>query len=154
MKMRMKKEISREIANAIELFVDDKNFKLTVEEVKAILVVEHPKQDWEIFGGGRYAALKNITTFDLMQCVVNGYEVEKTLKDKFKERVKREKESVKFYKYQKMDTCEKVQEAYSRGFLSGVEETVKAFELDGNFEEREERKKEPPRPNFPPLEPR
>lgn len=70
-------KIDKDIADAIELFLDDsvRVMKRSLKESKAILVAEDCGQNWEEYEYGQYKSLNNISTYDLMVCLVNGYEV-------------------------------------------------------------------------------
>lgn len=126
-------KIAREIADAIELFIKENKFKRSEEEIKSILVAEHCGQDWAEFEDGQFLALNSISTYDLMKCVTNGYETEKTSKEKLKEQFENNKEMVEFYKNKSMDKYESTQDGYSRGYVSGVRDTLNAFELNMNI---------------------
>lgn len=82
--MAEKVKVSREVADAIELYIDDctRVLKLTLENSKAVLIAEHYKQDWAKYEIGQYLALNDIDTFTLMQAMVNDYEVEETPEEK------------------------------------------------------------------------
>ena len=70
-------KIEKDIAEAIDLFLDDEVhvMKRGLERGKSVLVAQHYGQDWTKFELGQYEALNKISTFDLMKCLVNGYEV-------------------------------------------------------------------------------
>jgi len=69
--------IENDIADAIESFltVQLRVMKRSIEQGKSILVAEHCGQDWTKYEGGQYSVLNKISTFDLMKCLVNGYEI-------------------------------------------------------------------------------
>ncbi|MFO1442874.1 hypothetical protein KDN24_06550 [Bacillus sp. Bva_UNVM-123] len=72
-----KMKIEIDVAEAIELFLDDcvRVMKFSIEQSKAVLVAEHYGQDWAKYEEGQYTALNKILTSDLMKCLVNYYEV-------------------------------------------------------------------------------
>lgn len=75
--MNEKLKISKDIVEAIELYLNDAVciMKHSLEQRKACLVAEHYGRDWAKYEDGQYEALNKIITFDLMKCLVNGYEV-------------------------------------------------------------------------------
>lgn len=81
--MTEKLKVSREVADAIEKFIHYwvKDFGKTEEEVKVRLIRTHNElkyEGWDNYQCGSYKALADISTFDLMQVLVNGCEVEMT----------------------------------------------------------------------------
>lgn len=62
--------------------------------------------------------------------LVNGYEVDKTPKQKLKEQFEDNKETVKFYKNKSLDKSESTQDGFSRGYVAGVRDTMNAFNLN------------------------
>lgn len=77
--------VTKEVAEAIQTYLSDFPGKRTDEEMRGILVAEHCGQDWRNYETGQYIALNNITTFELMNALVNGYTVEKSPEDKVRE---------------------------------------------------------------------
>ncbi|WP_442636462.1 hypothetical protein [Rossellomorea marisflavi] len=69
--------IPKDVSEAIELYLEDgvNCMKRNLEVRKSILVAEHCGQDWTEYEIGQYKALNKISTYDLMRCLVNGYEV-------------------------------------------------------------------------------
>lgn len=76
-----KVKVTKEVAEAIEAYLNDFTSIRTTEEKKSVLVAEHCGQDWTKYEVGQYAALNNITTYELMTIMVNGYEVEKSAEE-------------------------------------------------------------------------
>lgn len=81
--MTEKIKVSKEVAEAIEKYIHywTKEIGKTKEEVKALLVGTHNElkyKGWDAYRDGSYKAMEGISTFDLMQVLVNGYEVEMT----------------------------------------------------------------------------
>lgn len=71
-----KPKITKEIGDAIELFIKENQFSRTEKQIKALLVAEHCcTQDWNRYEIGQFVALNNISAFELMECMVLGYEV-------------------------------------------------------------------------------
>lgn len=70
-------KIDKEIAVAIEEFLKESLtvMKRDLDKSKAVLVAEHYGRDWRKYEEGQYSSLNRIETFDLMKCLVNGYEV-------------------------------------------------------------------------------
>lgn len=86
--------IPREVAEAIESFLYYNNYddssKENKEFLKGFLVYKHHKvihlgDGWGGIGDTKYAALNDISTYDLMRALVNGYEVEKTPEEQLRE---------------------------------------------------------------------
>lgn len=67
--------IAEDVAEAIEEFMDmiTKQMKNDEETGKGIFVAEHCQQDWRKYEDGQYSALNKISTYQLMQILVNGY---------------------------------------------------------------------------------
>ena len=127
---KQKMKLSKNVFDAIELFLKDNKFSRHDEEIKAIIVAEHCQTDFKDYEDGQYIALNEITTFDLMQCMVNGYETEKTLLDKLKENINRNKQIVEDYKYKNLDRSQTSAESFARGYLRGADDVVGAFEIN------------------------
>lgn len=85
--MAEKIKVSKGIANVIDRYItrNIKNYELSLESAMEDLIVCHPNIDWEDYLDGEFKELENITTYDLMQVLVLGYEVEKTPEDKVRE---------------------------------------------------------------------
>lgn len=68
-------EVSEDVAEAIEAYMDmiTRQMGRTDEVGKGIFVAEHCQQDWRLYEDGQYAALNNISTYDLMRVLVLGY---------------------------------------------------------------------------------
>lgn len=73
-----KLKVTQKVADALDGFIAENQFSMSLEEVKSLLVAEHFEQDWHEFEEGQFSALNDIETFDVMQAMVNGYEVEKS----------------------------------------------------------------------------
>lgn len=110
-----KVKVSREVANAIEEFLDEctRVMKRTLETSKGILVAEHCGRDWAKYEVGQYVALNDIDTFTLMQAMVNGYETEKSPEEKILATYQRQ-----FTQCDANDICDKrVRTAYANAIL-------------------------------------
>lgn len=81
--MTEKIKVSQGIANVIDRYItrNIKNYELSLESAMEDLIVCHPNIDWEDYLDGEFGELENITTYDLMQVLVLGYEVETTPED-------------------------------------------------------------------------
>ena len=131
---KQKMKLSKNVFDAIELFLKDNKFSRHDEEIKAIIVAEHCQTDFKDYEDGQYIALNEITTFDLMQCMVNGYETEKTLLDKLKENINRNKQIVEDPLAPRAAApahrSQTSAESFARGYLRGADDVVGAFEIN------------------------
>lgn len=77
MTMTQKMKISKSIADAIDLFLNNViSRSMEKEQAQAALVAEHYNRDWTKYEDGQYSALNDISTSDLMKCMTVGYESE------------------------------------------------------------------------------
>lgn len=83
MMMTQKMKVSKNVADAIDLFLTDTISEFTGEkQAKAALVAEHYGRDWTEYEDGQYSALNEITSYDLMKCMMDGYEPEHVKEEK------------------------------------------------------------------------
>lgn len=75
MMMTQKMKVSKDVADAIDLFLTNTISEFMGEkQAKAALVAEHYGEDWAEYEDGQYSALNKITSYDLMKCMIDGYE--------------------------------------------------------------------------------
>ena len=124
--MTEKLKVSREVADAIEKYIHYWIKELgKTEEVKALLVSSHNElkyKGWDAYQDGAYKAMEGISTFDLMQALVNGYEVELTPH----EIIKADYESALNHR---KTTHNDYKERFFDGYLVGVEETLATLDI-------------------------
>ena len=119
-----KLKVSHEVADAIErhLTRNTKNYNLSLESAMEDLIVRHPNVDWEDYLDGEFKELENIPTYDLMQALVLGYEVEMTPHEVIAEDYK----EVLSKRNATFDSCK---ERFFDGYMLGIETTLENLKI-------------------------
>lgn len=124
--MKEKVKVTKEVAEALE--------NRLVYDNPADIVATSARNGWEERGIKNNGCLnKRYLDLDtLIRAVYFGYEVEKTEKEKVIDHFKSHIEISKCYNAKKkgtLDICEIEQERYSSGFVAGITEFARAYEI-------------------------